>query len=387
MTVTLSGPGTATLEFLTAGGSADPISFTTVNTTTASRITVSNTKGVVMLPSIQITGSLAAFTATKSDLVGNFTCTGTLGSLTLKDVNVAPSTIEIDGTAVQTTYKFGILQDVAILSGGGVKSLTALQWTNTGVDDDSLTTTLTGTLNIKGNVDADLTLTSAATSLHTFTSGTITGGTWTIAGAVTTITTGSIGSTWNAAIASALGTLPVKTNASGTLTAKSAKTISIKGNLSNATLSLTGGLELGKVPALGSLVVTGSLTNSRVRSVGNIGVVTLGGATGSDIFAGVSNSASGLPTAGDFTTNSTLTTFTLTGKAPFANSFVAASSIGAVTLADVTTGNGGIPFGIATQMLKSFTLKRTGQTTFLWTPKQSSAILNTLPGDLKAQLL
>jgi hypothetical protein len=55
-------------------------------------------------------------------------------------------------------------------------------------------------------------------------------------------------------------------------------------------------------------------------------------------------------------------------------------------LANVTTDNAGTPFGIAADSLKAFALRQPKQKPVLWHGKQSTAVFNTLPGDLRVTL-
>ncbi|MGA2500725.1 MAG: hypothetical protein ABSH20_23550 [Tepidisphaeraceae bacterium] len=139
---------------------------------------------------------------------------------------------------------------------------------------------------------------------------------------------------------------------------------------------------------LGTLAITGSLTDSTIRSTGNIGNVTVGGAARSSIFAGVSAAvSSALPGASDFVTNSAIASFTDTGKSTFSDTFISAETIGTAALADVTTSNGGHPFGIATESLRSFALTQPRQKVFSWTSKKPVSLLNALPHDLHVEVL
>ena len=166
------------------------------------------------------------------------------------------------------------------------------------------------------------------------------------------------------------------------------KSLKISGNVAGSTITLTGTVAaLGKLAALGSLTVTGNVSDSNIIAIGNVGTVSVGGMAGSKLFAGIALGITGLPTTGDFANNATIASFTVTGKSPFAGSDIAAAAIGAVTLNNVITNDGGISVGVATKSLKSFTLQQPNQKPFTWTAKQSPAILSGMPGDLKVQLL
>ena len=105
--------------------------------------------------------------------------------------------------------------------------------------------------------------------------------------------------------------------------------------------------------SLAGLNVRGSLTGSNVLVSGSIRAVKLGGASASRVFAGVNGTA--LPDSRDDFANpqAAIGSFSVrTGS--FGNTLVAAPEIGRVLLGSVATGNGGSPFGIAADELRSF---------------------------------
>ncbi len=107
----------------------------------------------------------------------------------------------------------------------------------------------------------------------------------------------------------------------------------------------------------------------------------------SRLYAGVATTITTLPTAADFVQNASILSFTSKGKSPFADSFIGASAINAVTLANVKTDNGGVPFGVSTRSLHGFTLRQPKAKVFHWTNKEPVSRLDTLPGDLKVQIV
>jgi hypothetical protein len=227
-----------------------------------------------------------------------------------------------------------------------------------------------------------VTLNGLGASLGSFTAGTITGGALTLAGNAKSISASAIAGTWSADVGGIVTSLTVKGDLAGSFSAASIGKVQV-GSMTGATMNLA-----GTGSALGSLSVTGGLTNSTIRCAGSIGNVTVGGATGSSIFAGISSAVtSALPVVADFINNASLASFTAKGKFVFSDTFIAAQSIGSVALTNVTTGNGGEPFGIATRSLRSFTLAQPKQKLFSWNNKQPLALLNALPGDLRVQML
>ena len=104
--------------------------------------------------------------------------------------------------------------------------------------------------------------------------------------------------------------------------------------------------------SLSGLNVRGSLVGSNVLVGGSIRAVKLGAANGSRVFAGVNGTA--LPDSRDDFVNpqAAIGSFSVRSGS-FSNSLVAAPAVGRVLLGSVQTGNGGAPFGIAADALRS----------------------------------
>jgi hypothetical protein len=419
VTVSLTGPGSGELDFLTAGGSADPISFVLTGTTARSRVTVIDSSGLT-LSDVSVAGSLAAFTASSANFIGDFSVTGTLGALSLENLNIGPSTIEVDGGGIAPTFTFGVVNDLSLTTAGAIKTISATSWTDGSAATDSLTAASVGSIRIRGAFDASVTLTTTALAITSFTAGSITGGTWTISGSARTITTASVSSSWTGTFAGGITSLTVRGDIAGSLTAASVLRLQA-GSITDATVTLTGALSTLSVRAglsgtlsaasIGtltagnisaeaitlssgglaakSITVNGNLNASTIAAVGSIGKVTVGGASASTIFAGVSSSVSAaLPTAAEFTAASSITSFVDRGKTTFSDTFIAASAIGSASLSNVTTSNGGIPFGIATKSLKTFSLSQPRKKPFHWNSRQATSVLTTgLTGDLEVEIL
>jgi hypothetical protein len=131
--------------------------------------------------------------------------------------------------------------------------------------------------------------------------------------------------------------------------------ITIKGNVTNGQFeSSQAASEKGK--PIGKVNVSGDISNTLIRAVGNITSVTATSLTGSTIFAGVSDNVNlrALPAqAADFTAPSSIGTVTLKGG--FADSRIAASKLNKVTLGIVNTSNNGTSFGVAGDSISSLT--------------------------------
>lgn len=188
---------------------------------------------------------------------------------------------------------------------GGVGSVNILSGSS-----GALSATAIGHMVVKGAFAENL----SAASIASFTAGSITGGTWSVSGNAASVTAGNIAN-WTANF----GTL-------GKLTSKT------------------------------------SITNSVVHSAGNVGSVAASTLTGSTIFAGVAALPGGqtLPAAAsDFAASASITSLR---TKTFVNSDVAAQTLGRFTLGQVTTANGGTPFGVVGHTLQALTATSAGKT-------------------------
>ena len=161
----------------------------------------------------------------------------------------------------------------------------------------------------------------------------------------------------------AIKSLTVVSWAGGSLTAPSIttlKTVGLKapadaGNLS-ANINLTGNDPLKK--NITSLTVKGAFIDSTLVSAGSIGSITVGTLNNTNIYIGSSN-LGGLATSADqftFKPTTTLSLGSLTIKSivgSFVDAVVNAWNIGKLDLKTVTTGNLGVPLGVAGDKIAS----------------------------------
>lgn len=384
VTITLSS-GTGVLSFL-SNGNTDPISMVLSGTTAKSTLTVKVSGGEATLGAVTINGSLKSFTAPDANFTETFTITGTLESLTLGDETLTKSAIDIEGAGVATTIKIGTVHDLTLTTASPIKSLTATAWTAGQFNADAITAPSIGTLTVKGDFDPVMNLTAAGLDLKTEKiSGNITGGSLTAAGSVGTISANSVAAGWTSTIDGPVNTLQTKGDFDGAFNASALTTAKIGGNLAGATLTFTGS---SKGYALKTLTVGKSASNTLLAASANVGNITVGGIANSRILIGVASTATTLPTdASAFTASDTLASFTTKGTSPFSNTIIAAATIDKSKLADVTTNNNGIPFGLAAKTLDAFTLDQSGAKPIIYTQKQSTAVLANLPGDLRVEIL
>ncbi|MDB5174269.1 MAG: polymorphic outer membrane protein [Phycisphaerales bacterium] len=386
VTVALAGPGIGVLVFPAGTGNVDADSVILAGTTVDSRLTITTSHNATTnIAFIRSTSPMGNIIAGSTNLTGDLSL-NTVRNLILRSVNGATkpggSAVTLAAGAVNN-LTLGTVTDASITSGSIIRNLTVDSWTDNGAND-TISAPAIKTIVSAGDFAPSVTAGSMTTlSIK----GAVTGGAWNFDGTVQSLTTGGITSDWTAHFTGNVGAFTVKGDLDGSLTAQSVQSLTVTGSVNGSTINLTGSNgQLGKLAALGLLAVRGNVSNSTITSVANMGTISVGGMSGSEIFAGILLGTTGLPTSNDFAVASSIRSVNVKGL-PFADSNIAARAIGSVTLADVTTDNAGTPFGVATKSLKAFALRRPGQKALLWHNNQSTAVFNTLPGDLRIQLI
>jgi hypothetical protein len=289
--------------------------------------------------------------------------------------NVPLTILDADGT--KTTFKLTGPGTGVITIAGGKYALTLSNTT----DKSSLT--ITTAKPVAAGDDGRFTLDSLTVgdgstpaSLGTLTAKTTDlRGAMTLTGAAKSITLGSVdGGIAHAALTFAgnVATLAIAGGfANASLTAPSLGKVTIAGDLAHSQIQLTQAFAPG-VKALGSLTA-GNISDSQIRSAGNLGAITALTLTDSLIFAGVADDISTRPTAANFTNADpaqlpTILSLTLKGVAGQAtaavltNSQVAAGAIPTIKLRNRPTAvavvdPAGAAFGFTTRAApaKSYT--------------------------------
>ena len=332
--VRLAGPGTGQLLFV--NGVTSPAQIGLTGTTAGTTVTVTVAGGAATpLGQITATTPVGGFTAPSATLADGGTFSGGLARGTFGSVT-GPVTLTIGGTA-RPTLRFGAVSGLTLTSAAPIAGLTAASWSG------PIAAPAVSTLKVTGAFAGDLALTGAGVDLNSAALGSVAGGTWTLAG--------------------------------------SANAVRVGGNLASATITLTG--TAGRY-AVNSLTVGGTLSATTIRAAGGINAVKAGTVTGSTVYAGVSPTVTGLPTAATaFASAATINSFTANG---FAGSDVAASTLTHVKVAGVTTANGGVPFGFAAHALTTFSGAVAGGKPVVYTKRSSPSVL-TFAGDFKVSLL
>ncbi len=242
---------------------------------------------------------------------------------------------------------------------GNIGSIKAGQWLAGTVSGE----TIKGVA-IAGDFGADVTVTNTLASTKPMGSvkigGALLGGTWDISGPASGIAAASING--------------------GDFTATSIKTIATRGNMTGATFTLTQPM-VGKASALGKLSVTGTMSDTTIRTQANVGSVSVGAMLDSALFVGVADAYDAdtnaddvldLPRAAENFNPAVggvfagIKSLAIRGGSElvgdlFANSNVAAGTIGKATLQGAATDNGGEAFGVTSaSTIKSLTLYEDG---------------------------
>jgi hypothetical protein len=131
--------------------------------------------------------------------------------------------------------------------------------------------------------------------------------------------------------------------------------MTVAGALTNSDITLSAPF-VPLVPALGNLSVRGAITDSTISTVGNIGSIKAASLVNSEIYAGIAGTDRFPSVAADFANEAMLSRLTLKaplGTASFDNSVVAANNMGRINLGLIDTDNGGVPFGVAADVIAS----------------------------------
>ncbi len=146
-----SGTGTATLG-------ANGFDVTLSNTTAHSTFAMGG--GAAIVDSFVDAGSLKSISAAQTNLAGALSVGGTLGRLTLNDVN-GPSQISISGSARPTDIRLKNVSQLSIDSASPIASLTASNWDEPGTTRGQIDVPWIGSFHVAGNFAANVNLTSS----------------------------------------------------------------------------------------------------------------------------------------------------------------------------------------------------------------------------------
>lgn len=338
--------------------------------------------GQIDIGDMSSTGAVQSITGKGVNLTGDIDLGGAVQSLTLNDITGSQHSISWGGTSSDpgATVAFHNVTDVTLTSGAPLKSLAVAYWNDDSDAADVITAPSLAKLSAGADFAAGLDLSGVGvaagkTTLGATTiKGRLTGGTWTIHGSTDALSVAGIDATWSAVIDAVVKSITIKSVTAGDIQAASIGSFKVTGDLDGASIRLTQPVVAGKpaIKALGSLSVSGTMSNSVIESDGQIGSVTVGRLIDSTVFVGVDTSRNAVGTlpdeVADFAAPAGLDALTIKGirgmDVAFDNSFVAASRLGAVTILNLATG-GAASGGLAGDSLQSKYTRKAGSATAL----------------------
>jgi hypothetical protein len=296
ITVKLMGPGVADATYAEDGSGISRLS---VNGTTAKSsltITTSGGNNRAEIGSITVTGSLGRITAGTSDLLGDLSVSGSLGTLSLRSISgpgqhavtVAGAGVTPGKAALGSVTVAGDVSnshwDVGGIAGNVTINGTVSGW-DWGADAGSLVTTAAGTLRLGDVTSASVVIGGPISSIRAkrWQAGSVT------ADSLTTLSTPGAAKTATAAAIPGdyLADLTL-TGAGLAPTASTLGTATVKGNVASSTWDVTGKVgavtisgaigaagwpwELKNAASVGSLTL-GDVTNAVVTATGDVGAV------------------------------------------------------------------------------------------------------------------
>jgi cyclophilin family peptidyl-prolyl cis-trans isomerase len=373
-TVSVKGPGEATVRVIgeglatsvnrgrvtLAGTNLAIGSMAVVGSTAGTTISISSKGGdrITNVASLSADGPVRAISAKGVNITTGLTTVGAVGSLSLGSATGA--TISLGGTFADRGASISFAGDVTdtdLTVTSPVRSLKLRSVVDTGAAGDDLFTFLSlDSLSTSGDFAAD----------------------------IDTLPEGDIRS------------IKIGRDLTGDITAHKLGSLSVRGAMTGSTLTLEHGANeaVGSPDAKGeqalqSLKVGGAITNVIVNSAGTIGAVSASSITGSRFVAGAP-ALTTLPTSlGDLVQPASI--LSIRNRGVFANTIVAARSLGRLTVGTITTGNGGTAFGFGTDSIASlsgstdggqrFSIRNAGDQTVV-----DAALATVTKGDLVVQV-
>jgi cyclophilin family peptidyl-prolyl cis-trans isomerase len=314
--IALTGKGKAVVTFLGAGlnqsdkkdgiitvtGQSENIKLALSGTNATSTLTMWSDNGkTIHINGITATSAMAMINGRTVALDGDLTSSGSVGTLLLNSVNNGTLTM---GAGIKPVIRIGSANSMSITSFITISKLFLGSWTGSG----NWNVGIINTTKISGSFSANI----MAARLKQFSAGAITGGTWKLAGEVTSLRATSIS-------------------------------------------SLTANLA-----TVGKLTVNGAVTGSTINATGDVTSVTAQSLSNSNVYVATGGVTSGLPTTSTaFITDHELKSLKVSR---FTNSNIAAQRLGNITLGTAQVNNNGTPFGVAATRITGLTVKAGGKT-------------------------
>lgn len=334
-TISLKGNGSATVQLL-GGGLAQTTSRGRVTVTGTSvsatniavtgsdagtTVTISakgGTDRAVTIGGLAVAGAVKAISGKGTVLAGTLSTAGAAGAVTL--AGATGGTIALGGAASDrgASLSLGTLADTDVTVGSPIRSMKVTAATGADATADVVSAPSIDSVSSAGDFAADVTVPGEGN----------------------------------------LRSLKVGGNLTGDVSAHQVGSVSVKGDVTGSTITATHSAAeaVGSPDAKGnqgvqSVKVGGGLTNAVIDSAATIGSVSAASAAGSRIVAGAPGLTTLPTTAAELVQPASL--LSLKVKGAFANTVVAARTIGKVSVGSITTGNGGTPFGFAADRIVS----------------------------------
>ncbi|HEY1685404.1 MAG TPA: S8 family serine peptidase [Tepidisphaeraceae bacterium] len=347
ISVELVGPGTGQIIFYGSDQTPDLITLNSTTTSTSLLVAVVHNQSTT-LGNIQINGDLNSFTAPTASLNGDVSINGNLNTASLAG---GTGSLTVTGNNFIRSITIGSANNFNLTTSGEIRQLKANEWIGTSV----ITAPAIQTLKVPGNFSAQLVLSNASLALESAMFGSLLAGTpWSITGSAKTINAGSVAPGFSADFGGNIASLNIAANLAGDFTAGSITNLKVRNSISAAVLTLTN----GSGTDLGKLTVGGEINGSQIFSSANIGSIRAAVLSDSEIYAGVANDVSGLPTSSaDFSSDASIASVTIPGthnQYGVIGSDIAAATLGKINFGEVNIDNGGQPFGLAADQLADF---------------------------------
>ena len=228
ITVSLTGPGTVQLIFLSPTDGSN-LSQIQINGTTASSALTVN--GATPLGSVDVNGSLGSFNARQDTLTGSMTVTGSLGTLNLAAASGGNS-ITI-GSGKHLNARVTTLTNESVISAEPIASFVASNWTISGTTRYQISAPSIQNLTVRGTFNNDI----AAGTVGHLSVGTLNGSAVRVDTSIAAITAASaVNSEIFVSITPSETALP-STASSFVTESGSLKTISVRGAFSNTQIA------------------------------------------------------------------------------------------------------------------------------------------------------
>ena len=342
-------------------GTNPKVTITTTPTGTDSR---------VGLGGMSAAGPVAAVTGRGVILRGITTLSNGIGKLDLAGVQEATITINRGSLArlVDAALSLGAVQDTSITSQQPFRQLRVASWGSATATPDQITTLRINTIQSAGDFVPDISLSGNGQVVgrpilgNVRVAGALAAGAWNVAAGTSRIAAGSVGGNWQGNFTT-VSNFTVAGDLSGELTAEAINSLSA-GSITDADIRLTRPFA-PRATAINRLSSRGAITDTDIRTNADIGTVMAASIDNSIIYAGIDVTGGGgggggnraLPNdSTDFVNAATIRNVTIrnrTGAAAFADSNIAAATLGRMNLGTVQVINNGNPFGLAALEVRS----------------------------------